>query len=489
MVDSSENHGSNNLRKALSFRLLLTLAVIGALIPIVALASFYLYERYFEITNPVIIRTDFSRGIGIAPVSFKFNIKDKSSGLSEIIARVIQKNEKTREILRHTLKEEKSQDISLDFPGIDSGLYEGIATIEIEAKDASFWQNKGILTITTRVDFQKPTVELLSSEQSIPEGSTQLVFLRIYEDDLGISGIRIGSKVFPAYPARGLDKSFQEKSLYVVLYSAPFEDDSDAKAMRIFAEDQTGNVASIPLSGKILRNTYKTITNNLSSPFLYETTAKIYDNNFQRLMPAQPDFGAEEKALAKLQQINTRLRQLNNEELATAVTKGGKLERIWDGPFLSPSGDKIVNFGDLVIYSMNGKAVTTWRSTGCEFGTRRREEDVFAANDGFVTVIQDIGVYGSVLAIDHGLGLVSIYGNLGQTFVKRGERVGRNQKIGTTNQSAFAPAGNLIFEMRLNGIPLNASYWWESNWYHQEIVKKIERMKKDLGLEVLRPIR
>lgn len=85
---------------------------------------------------------------------------------------------------------------------------------------------------------------------------------------------------------------------------------------------------------------------------------------------------------------------------------------------------------------------------------------IFAAEAG--TVIRaDTGWnsgYGNVVEIDHGNGLISLYGHNKELFVKEGDRVARGQKIAYMGSTGLVhgPTGiHVHFEVRMNGVKKN----------------------------------
>ncbi len=80
---------------------------------------------------------------------------------------------------------------------------------------------------------------------------------------------------------------------------------------------------------------------------------------------------------------------------------------------------------------------------------------VVAARGGKVESIVSDGLYGTVLTIDHGDGMQSVYANLApETSVKSGEWVDPGVVLGTVGRSALCEigqSGHLHFEMRSNG--------------------------------------
>jgi murein DD-endopeptidase MepM/ murein hydrolase activator NlpD len=91
---------------------------------------------------------------------------------------------------------------------------------------------------------------------------------------------------------------------------------------------------------------------------------------------------------------------------------------------------------------------------------------VFAAADG--TVIRADygwnGGYGNVIEIDHGNGLVTLYGHSKELYVKKGDRVKRGQEIswmGNTGRVYGATGIHVHFEVRVNGEKKNPLLYLE----------------------------
>ncbi|MBU1146219.1 peptidoglycan DD-metalloendopeptidase family protein [Patescibacteria group bacterium] len=92
-----------------------------------------------------------------------------------------------------------------------------------------------------------------------------------------------------------------------------------------------------------------------------------------------------------------------------------------------------------------------WRHTGvdiaCPAGTSIR-----AADDGVVTRVQYINTgYGHNVMIDHGGGVVTLYGHMTKIYVEPGETVKRGQEIGLEGSTGRSTGPHLHFEVRING--------------------------------------
>lgn len=78
---------------------------------------------------------------------------------------------------------------------------------------------------------------------------------------------------------------------------------------------------------------------------------------------------------------------------------------------------------------------------------------VSATADGLVIGAGTDGAYGKNIRLDHGHGLVTLYGHLSRVDVKVGEQVKRGQAIGAVGNTGRSTGPHLHYEVRINGIP------------------------------------
>lgn len=96
---------------------------------------------------------------------------------------------------------------------------------------------------------------------------------------------------------------------------------------------------------------------------------------------------------------------------------------------------------------------------GVDFGAPTGTS-VYAAKEGVVIyVVPASGPYpdsfGSVIFVDHGGGVVSIYAHLSATHVHVGQTVNQNQQIGSVGMTGRSTGPHLHFEVRVNGQSVN----------------------------------
>lgn len=125
--------------------------------------------------------------------------------------------------------------------------------------------------------------------------------------------------------------------------------------------------------------------------------------------------------------------------------------RAWTEPFLrSSKGRKASGFGIPRMYTP-GTPISF--HTGIDFSTPAGTP-IYASNVGKVAFVRAFKVRGNMTAIDHGLGLFSLYFHQSKILVKEGDTVQRGQKIGEVGTTGLSTAPHLHLEFRLRGVPV-----------------------------------
>lgn len=85
---------------------------------------------------------------------------------------------------------------------------------------------------------------------------------------------------------------------------------------------------------------------------------------------------------------------------------------------------------------------------------------IIATADGVVTYAGHKGLFGNMVVIDHGYGIVTRYAHLDKIIIKQGKRVHRSDVIGHMGNSGRSTGSHLHYEVRLNGAPVNPSKYF-----------------------------
>ena len=121
-------------------------------------------------------------------------------------------------------------------------------------------------------------------------------------------------------------------------------------------------------------------------------------------------------------------------------------ERLWHGRFTHPLGARApgTNFGSRRIINGQPRMPHGGADYAAPEGT-----PVVAANTGRVALVAEFFFPGRLVAIDHGLGLYTLYFHLARTSVTDGERVERGQPIGTVGATGRATGPHLHFGVQV----------------------------------------
>jgi len=83
------------------------------------------------------------------------------------------------------------------------------------------------------------------------------------------------------------------------------------------------------------------------------------------------------------------------------------------------------------------------------------------------------GIYGNAVLIDHGYGLMSIYGHLSSIGVTEGQKVAKREVIGKTGETGLGGGDHLHFCTTLHGLPVNPLEWCDAHWIQDRIANKL----------------
>ena len=166
------------------------------------------------------------------------------------------------------------------------------------------------------------------------------------------------------------------------------------------------------------------------------------------------------------------MRQRNNTTLIRLADRSAE-RFFWDDEFLQMRNAKVMSdFADRRTYIYKGKVVDQQDHLGLDLASTRAAE-IQAANDGVVMLAQYFGIYGNTVVIDHGYGLMSLYGHLSSITVSSGQPIERGAVIGHSGQTGLAGGDHLHFTMLLQGLPVDPREWWDSHWLHDRLVLKL----------------
>jgi len=139
-------------------------------------------------------------------------------------------------------------------------------------------------------------------------------------------------------------------------------------------------------------------------------------------------------------------------------------EKFWEGDFLKPVKGKITSpFGIKRVgrkYSYFHKGIDIKAKKGTP---------ILASNSGKIILSGHFNVYGNLIVIDHGFGIISCYFHLNKIYKHEGEFVRKGEVIGTCGDSGWATGSHLHFGIYINGVSVDPLWWLK---FSEEISKK-----------------
>ncbi|HQH26073.1 MAG TPA: M23 family metallopeptidase [Oligoflexia bacterium] len=469
--------------------------IIGllALMPYALHGWLKFYHFFGENQPPVIDVIKPPAGMSTEPLKIKIQLADKQSGLDEVIIRAEQGRD-LRDLLRKKYRERQEEDIiELTLNGKESGFHEGDLRLLILAFDRSFWSNAAKATFTLRVDYEKPRLEVISTQHNAVRGGVELVFYRVFGEKNIFSGVMAGSQLFPGFPAAKLDRDFTSMpDLYFAFFAIPLDFNEDQDSIAAFARDLVGNTATASFFYRIKNWGLAPLQFELPPEYPTNKADEVF-RTFTLLRAVgsklpSPEISAAANDAERLERLRSALpgsRDILADNLKQIFGRP-KAERFWQGSFLRPPGRPLPGaFGQNLSLFYQGDVVDSFTQQGMTFASTANVP-VRAANSGIVIFADDLGSYGKTVILDHGFGLTSLYGHLNSITHLEGSRIAAGDIIGAAGSTGFAWRDCVAFEIRLHGVPVRPEEWWDNTWIADHIEAKITEIKKKMGINAPR---
>lgn len=212
--------------------------------------------------------------------------------------------------------------------------------------------------------------------------------------------------------------------------------DADFKTSKEFFTSNNQTVIPIDFSNNV--DTYKINFKTSKS----KTSAEITVNEMQH-----EDIYLSWTNYEKKEEKNTDEHKKFIEACSSITEK--KLYKKFQKPAI---GTINAGFGDQ--YYINGDTNPTVTNLAIDISNVINTE-INATANGKVVYVGEFSVYGKVIVIDHGQGIVSSYYHLNESLVKVGDSVKAGDIIGKMGDSGNVNGVNLNFEIQINGIKVD----------------------------------
>ena len=338
-------------------------------------------------------------------------------------------------------------------------LQEGPAELEVHARD-TLWRPRPPrgprLVHRFTVDLTPPKLELKTATGYIKHAGAGIVVYR--PEGATRSGVRVGSEMFPGVTGLAADPAVHV-ALFVVPYNGP------ATPPVVVAADEAGNerVIGVPVTFLPVRFPKDTIT--LTEAFLRR--------KMPELVPQTPGSASADELLQAFLRINGEGRKAfegKNREIGRGQSSPKPL---WSGPFRQQTNTKVfANFPEERTYQMDGRSVDTQWHLGIDLASNR-QSPIEASNAGRVVFTGPNGIYGNMVVLDHGLGLMTLYAHLSDIGVKVGQTVTKGEALGRSGETGLAGGDHLHFAMLVHGVYTSPLEWWDDHWLKDRIAKPL----------------
>jgi murein DD-endopeptidase MepM/ murein hydrolase activator NlpD len=400
----------------------------------------------------------------------KIDVRQESRGLSELRVEFVQGDrvetleERSYQPLDpwHMWGEITESDSVTLIVGKDTlkNLKEGQATVRVIAGRAPSllrFPDPVTVELTLEVRLRPPLLQVTSEHTYVAQGGSEVVVYKVGASSIR-DGVQAGDQFFPGFPLPG----GQEDERFC-LFGVPF-DLSDHNQVRLVARDDIDNETRIPFIDRFFAKPFK------------EDTIKVSDSFMERVVPAimdqSPELDDQGDLLSNYLLINRELRSQNTATL-TEMCSTSAAAFLWDRSFMQMRNAQVMSdFADRRTYVYQGRDVDQQDHLGYDLASTRRAP-IEAANDGVVMLARYFGIYGNAVAIDHGFGLISMYGHLSEITVAEGDTVKRGDMVGRSGQTGLAGGDHLHFTMLLHGMPVNPAEWWDGHWIQDRLGLKL----------------
>lgn len=457
---------NNSERGALSLFWMFFFLVLTACIPAGFAVWGWLKVNFVEEHAPTIAVLSKPDGLTEGASDLRLALADKGAGLDEIVVRYYRRG-RGHELFRQSLAGAHQTELVIPLTSLEQDLPEGKLDLEIRVFDKSFYSNRAQERLKILLDSEKPFLEVVSTQHNSHFGGSQLVFYRVADKNLSVHGVQVGEMRFFGFKASEIDSDFKDPRLYVALYAIPLDVERNVK-VRLFARDEAGNESVAGFYNKVLGRSFANYKRQFSD---------------SKLSGLRKELGEKANSLSDREMLEQFLETKLSEASSKILEVTGKQEltRYWDEHFLKPAGSARADFGGRMGYLIGTGGEVSRILSGYEL-IAPANTDIRAVSGGKVVFTGELPVYGNTVGIDHGLGLFTFYGYLEEIFVEQGETLEAGDRLGSAGESGLADRRGLFFEVRVQGVPVDAREWWDRGWYHSHVIEKVNDVKKSLGI-------
>ncbi len=269
------------------------------------------------------------------------------------------------------------------------------------------------------------------------------------------AGVRVGKYNFPSFPAKG-DPNYR-----IAIFAYPHDVDLETPPLAV-ARNLAGDEVTAIFRHHVTPVRFREREVKIGDPFLERVVNRI-------------DPSGNEELWKRFAKINSETRRANDRFLSELNSRTSP-SRLWKGAFLLlPKASNEARFADRRSYLYHGRELNREWHLGVDLASVKNAP-LPAANSGVVLFAGPLGIYGNCVAIDHGLGVQSIYGHMAKIDVKEGDKVERGQIIGNTGMTGLAGGDHAHIGLQLNGVFVDPVEWSLPKWMDKSLMPLVSQI-------------
>ncbi len=347
----------------------------------------------------------------------------------------------------------RSVSVAIDAKRLGSDGAEGF--LRVTARD---WSLRGLLSgnatvleIPVRLDLSPPRISIETGLSYAQRGGAGVVVYSVSEPTQR-DGVRVGDAFFRSYPWEGRRAAF---------YAVPTDAPSPPRP-EVVAVDLAGNERAARWPLQVKERVLPQASVNLPESFLED---KVPD--LARAANVQT-----QDLTAAFQEVNTRVRRENEQRIREIASRTAP-ERLWTGPFQQWANSQVTSrFAEQRTYKVGGRDVSQATHFGYDLAATAGAP-ITPANAGRVLFAGDLGIYGNCVIVDHGMGVVTLYGHLSSIEVKEGDAVEKETVLGRSGATGLAGGDHLHFAVLVGDAYVDPVEWWDEKWVREKIDEKL----------------
>ena len=195
----------------------------------------------------------------------------------------------------------------------------------------------------------------------------------------------------------------------------------------------------------------------------YDAIAEEEAETEEKVQSLLAELAAEEAARKAAQNNSSNSNSNGNSSSDSSTNSGGSVANLSDLIWPVPSCTLITSrYG----YRVSPTSGASSNHAGLDIGASQGAS-IVAAGAGTVIVASYYGGYGNCVMIDHGNGIVTVYGHMESIGVSYGAVVSAGQYIGAVGSTGVSTGPHCHFEIRINGATTDpAAYFSGLSYYN-----------------------